>query len=204
MQSARPVASLSTILTSFSASFTSERITIHDITESMGHRSFGFLLLIFALPSSLPIPGLSTFTCIPMLLIAWQMASGYERLILPRLLAERSMKTRDFQQVIEKVAPHLQLIERYMKPRLSLIASKKAERCLGTLCLFLALLLVLPIPFGNVLPGLGILFIAIGVVERDGVCVLIGTVLGACGVIVVSKLAQILIDLIVYMVHLLS
>ena len=49
----------------------------------------------------------------------------------------------------------------------------------GFLSLLLSVLLVLPIPLGNVLPALAISLMALGVLERDGVWVLAGFAVAA-------------------------
>lgn len=174
-------ASLSSLLLAFAANFSAERVRVRDIIESLGQRSFGFILLIFALPNSLPIlgiPGVSTITGMPMLFVAVQMALGHKRVYLPRWIADSSIATVDFQRLINKVAPWLRRVEKLMRPRISILTQGSAERWLGAFCVLLAFLLVLPIPLGNLLPALGILFIALGLIESDGVCVLAGLAIG--------------------------
>jgi len=173
--------SLSSLLLAFAANFSAERVRIRDIIESLGHRSFGFILLIFALPNSLPIlgiPGVSTITGLPMLFVAVQMALGHKRVYLPRWIADSSIATTDFQKLITKVAPWLRRVEKLMRPRIPFLTQGSAERWLGAFCVLLAFLLALPIPLGNLLPALGILFIALGLIESDGVCVLVGIAIG--------------------------
>lgn len=173
--------SLSTLLLEFADTFGHERVCVRDIIDSLGQRSFGFILLIFALPNSLPmigIPGVSTVTGLPMLFVAVQMALGHQRVYLPRWIADRTMATADFQALVRKVSPWLKRIEKLMKPRIWVLTQGNAERWLGAFCVLLAFLLVLPIPLGNLLPALGILFIALGLIENDGVCVLVGLTIG--------------------------
>jgi|SRR5690606_11420499 hypothetical protein len=187
--------SLSSLLLDFAANFTAERVRVRDITESLGQRSFGFILLIFALPNSLPIvgiPGVSTITGLPMLFVAVQLALGYERVYLPRWIGDSSMATADFQKLINKVAPWLKRIERLMKPRLSLLTAGNAERWLGAFCVVLAFLLVLPIPLGNLMPALGVLFISLGLIERDGACVLTGLAIGIASWVLLGGLAWVI------------
>jgi hypothetical protein len=187
--------SLSSLLLDFAANFTAERVRVRDITESLGQRSFGFILLIFALPNSLPIvgiPGVSTITGLPMLFVAVQLALGYERVYLPRWIGDSSMATADFQKLINKVAPWLKRIERLMRPRLSLLTAGNAERWLGAFCVVLAFLLVLPIPLGNLMPALGVLFISLGLIERDGACVLTGLAIGIASWVLLGGLAWVI------------
>lgn len=198
----RANSSLSSLLLAFAANFHAERVRIRDITESLGQRSFGFILLIFALPNSLPIlgiPGVSTVTGLPMLFVAAQMALGHNRVYLPGWIADRSVATVDFQKLINKVAPWLQRIEKLMRPRITWLTQTNAERLLGAFCVSLAFLLALPIPLGNLLPALGILFIALGLIERDGVCVLVGITIGIAAWIFLSGLIWVAIQTVIVM-----
>jgi hypothetical protein len=190
------------LLLDFAANFHAERVRVRDITESLGQRSFGFILLIFALPNSLPIlgiPGVSTITGLPLLFVAVQMALGHKRVYLPRWIADSSLATADFQKLISKVAPWLRRIERLMRPRIAVLTLGSAERWLGAFCVLLAFLLVLPIPLGNLLPALGILFIALGLIESDGVCVLVGIAIGISAWVFLSGLVWVAVQTVLAM-----
>lgn len=56
------------------------------------------------------------------------------------------------------------------------------ERLLGLVALALALLLSLPVPMGNLLPGIALAVLSLSIVERDGLVALIGYVLAALAV----------------------
>ena len=194
--------SLSSLLLAFAANFTAERVRVRDITESLGQRSFGFILLIFALPNSLPIlgiPGVSTITGLPMLFVAVQMALGHNRVYLPRWIADSSIATADFQRLVSKVVPWFRRIEKLMRPRILFLSQGNAERWLGAFCVLLAFLLALPIPLGNLLPALGILFIALGLIESDGVCVLVGIAIGIAAWVFLSGLIRVPVETVVTM-----
>src|SRR5690606_7258462 len=105
----------------------------------------------------------------------------------------------DFQKLINKVAPWLQRIEKLMRPRITWLTQTNAERLLGAFCASLAFLLALPIPLGNLLPALGILFIALGLIERDGVCVLVGITIGIAAWIFLSGLTWVAIQTVIVM-----
>ncbi|HSX49598.1 MAG TPA: exopolysaccharide biosynthesis protein [Cellvibrio sp.] len=194
--------SLSSLLLAFAANFTAERVRVRDITESLGQRSFGFILLIFALPNSLPIlgiPGVSTITGLPMLFVAVQMALGHNRVYLPRWIADSSIATADFQRLVNKVVPWFRRIEKLMRPRILFLSQGSAERWLGAFCVLLAFLLALPIPLGNLLPALGILFIALGLIESDGVCVLVGIAIGIAAWVFLSGLIWVAVQTVLTM-----
>lgn len=193
----QPSTSLSSLLLDTAAQFQTERIKVRDITETLGHRSFGFILLMFAIPNSLPIvgiPGVSAVTGLPMLLVAVQMMLNHKRVYLPRWIADSSVATSDFRRIIEKVAPWLKRFEKLLRPRIDILTRGNADRWLGAVCALLAFFLILPIPFGNLIPGVGILFIALGLIERDGICVLIGLGLGIASVAYLGGLVWVILN----------
>ena len=132
------------------------------------------------------IPGFSALTGIPMLFFAVQMALGFQRPYLPLRFQERTVSRSALLRVAHASAPWLTNIEKLMQPRLHFLTSHVAERLLGGLCVLLSILLIMPIPFGNLLPGLAVFLIALGLIERDGFLVLLGTVLGVFSVFILS------------------
>lgn len=86
-----------------------------------------------------------------------------------------------------------------MRPRISVLTLGSAERWLGAFCVLLAFLLVLPIPLGNLLPALGILFIALGLIESDGVCVLVGIAIGISAWVFLSGLVWVAVQTVLAM-----
>lgn len=181
--------STSDLLLDFAEHFSGERVPLRDLVAALDGRSFGFLLLLFALPNSLPIvgiPGLSTVTGLPLAIVALQMLLGYSRPRLPRWVADRSLPRAGFQRLIHRTAPWLARVERLLSPRLLFLTGEKGERALGGICLLLAIVLSMPIPFGNLMPGLAVTLVALGIIARDGVLVILGLLVGAAGVAMVS------------------
>jgi hypothetical protein len=196
----------SEILLDFARRLTGERVKLSDLDQLLGERSFGFLLLLFALPNALPhgLPGISTLTGIPMGLIAFQMVIGLPRAYLPRWLGERSLHRDNFLRLVEKTAPFLEKMERVLKPRWLVLTGATGERLLGAFCLLLAVVLALPIPFGNLLPAIGVALIALGLIEKDGVLVSCGFAVGAVSLAVVWGVLWAMIEAAVLFFHHLS
>ena len=69
-------------------------------------------------------------------------------------------------------------IETFTKPRLKGITRKRSERIIGGfLCLFSASILV-PLPMTNTVPGFGVALASFGLINKDGVLVILGLLLG--------------------------
>lgn len=182
---------LSTVLLAFAASLDRARIQWGELDQLLGDRSFGFLLLLFALPNSIPlvgIPGVSTVTGIVLIVIAIQMIGGLRRLYLPERIQRRSFSGTSFKKLIQRAAPWLAKLERGLKPRWLWLTSSRAERWLGGVCLLLALLLILPIPFGNFFPGFAVVLLALGLIEKDGAFIVAGLAMTVVSVIALGGL----------------
>ena len=65
-------------------------------------------------------------------------------------------------------------IERLTRPRLPLLTGDVADTFTGLVCVVLALIMALPIPFGDALPGIALVLFALGMMQRDGVAILLG------------------------------
>lgn len=170
----------SEILEKLAASAT-QRVALGDLVASLGERAFGLLMLIFALPNAVglgTIPGLSTVFGVPQIIFALQMIAGLDKPWLPQFLMQKSISAEDFRMIVAKSGPHLDRIERMLKPRFAPITSPLAERILGVIFLILATIVALPIPLGNWPPAIAMAVIALGLVERDGALVIAGTLFG--------------------------
>lgn len=169
-----------------------ERIAIADILTAFGDRAFGALMLVFAAPNVLPTPpGTSSVLGAPLLFITAQLMIGRSVLWLPRLITSRSIARADFARLVDRMVPWLAKAERLLRPRFSLLIGPVADRLIGAACLLLAIILFLPIPFGNMAPALAIAAFAIGLVERDGIAVSVGwaATAGAVGILVALSAA---------------
>ncbi|PZU89284.1 MAG: ABC transporter permease [Shinella sp.] len=177
---------LSEILASLADDTGRERVSVADIFKAMGDRAFGALILIFALPNVIPSPpGTSALTGAPLVFLSAQLMLGQSPW-LPKIIANRSIARSDFSAVVSRVSPWLARGEKMLRPRLGFLIYPPAEYLTGFLCLILSIILILPIPLGNILPAIAICLFSFGVLERDGLCVLLGMVMFAISVTVVA------------------
>ncbi len=164
-------------------------ISMREVLHLLGERVFGLAILVFSLPNSLPIPsppGFSAITGIPIILLSLQMIMGRKTFWLPERIANYQFSRAKFVHFLVKALPLIRKFERLMHPRLLFMQSRGAECVIGGAFLLLAIVLSLPIPFGNFLPGLAMSVIALGMLERDGALIIGGIVFGVGGIGVVS------------------
>jgi hypothetical protein len=185
-QEAAPSRRTSVLLREFVAGQTSPRITLGALRDALDDRGFGVLLFIFALPNLVPvnIPLLSAVLGLPLVLLAAQLSYGRHKPWFPNWLTAQSFPRLGFAAVVMHALPYLERAERLLRPRLTGLLSWTGERLIGVALFILAVVLTLPIPFGNWLPAFAIAIIGLALVEKDGVAVLVGLAVGVVSLIV--------------------
>jgi len=175
-----------------------DRIAVGDLLASLGDRALAALLFVFAVPNVLPVPpGTSTILGAPLVFLAAQLAFGL-RPWLPAFIARRTMTRTDFAALVRRIGPWLARAERLLRPRATRLVSPPMEYLVGLVCLLLAVVLVLPVPLGNMLPALAISLFALGIMERDGLWILAGFAAAAVSAVVVSGVVFAMFKTIVY------
>ena len=148
---------------------------VRDMVDHFGHRAFGAVLFIFAVPNCLPLPpGSSGVLGLPLVIIAPQLAVGMRRPWLPKAVADRTIERATLTKLFGKVIPWLEKVEKLLAPRLEFVFGPIGDRFIGLICFLLSLVLILPIPGGNMLPAFAISIFALAMTQRDGVFALFG------------------------------
>ncbi|PIC02351.1 exopolysaccharide biosynthesis protein [Caulobacter sp. X] len=150
-------------------------LTVGEMLDAFDSRAFGAMLLVFGLLNTLPLPpGSSTILSLPILLLAPQIAMGADHPWLPRKLTEKPLKRDDMRGLFRRLAPIVRSMELITRPRLRPMFAPMGERAIGVVCTLLALVLVLPIPLGNLAPGATVAVLALALLQRDGILALAG------------------------------
>ena len=169
--------SLSTDLEMLYARVKGKSLTLAELKQSLKGRGSAMLLILLALPFCfVAIPGLSTPFGIAICLIGACLVIGREP-CLPRFIMRRRLSTARLAQLLTGAIKVARKLEKFVRPRLSFLhAGSSMLRLigLGIVIAGLGLMLPLPIPFSNNIPAWAVVFLAIGMMERDGLCVLVG------------------------------
>ena len=152
------------------------KLYLGELVNAFGERGFGALMLFFGLMNIAIgiIPGTTTILGAPLLLMGLQLMIRQDQLWLPRWALRRSIDRGAYSAGLDKVLPRLKQVERLSKPRLSVMTSEASEVLIGIATFLLAFILILPIWGGNLVPALIISTFGFGLMQRDGVVVLIG------------------------------
>lgn len=157
-----------------------EGMTVRALIHSLGERGLLMACMLFCIPSliPIPIPGMS----IPQGLIILMVGLGVvlnRAPMLPDRLLEYRLHHKNLFMILEKGASVFQRIEKLSYPRMNFLTHGGAHAFTGVMVMLGAILLMapFPIPFSNVLPAYGILFLAFGTLQRDGWLVVAGYVM---------------------------
>jgi hypothetical protein len=159
--------------------------TIGALVDIFGERAFGVLILILAIPSIFPAPpGVSIVFGLPLVLLTFQMLIGRRCIWLPASVRKRQVSKSQIESLLTKSMLITTWFERMLRARLPiLVGSEYARRGIGLVSFPLAVIVLLPIPFANSLPSAAIALIAAGLVEEDGLAILLGCLLAALTIV---------------------
>lgn len=184
---------LSAILTAIAEAEDRDRISIGDLLDALKRRALGALMFIFAIITALPMPpGVSAIVGAPLVFLSAQLMLGMNAW-LPRIITDRSLSRVDFHRVMKVASPWLARAEGIMKPRFEVLAKRPAVYFIGFVTFVMALLVLLPIPGANMAPSIAICIIALGLLERDGIWIVLGALVGIISTVVVGGIYWVLI-----------
>ena len=166
-----------------------DRVSLDDLTRTLGDKCFAGLIFILAAPNVLPTPpGTSAVLGVPLILVTLQLMLGMRRPWLPAVLLSRDVSTERFAGVADRISSLTARAERLLTRRLDALTGLIGRRVVGALCLILSIVLSLPIPLGDTLPAAAISLLALGLLTRDGWAVIAGTAVAVVSAAVIFGL----------------
>ena len=155
-------------------------VTLAEIRDLVGQDGLliltAFLTIVFLVPVS--IPGVSTVFGAAILLIGITRLFGVN-LWLPGRIAQKVLPSEKLHAALNRGGVWVHRLERVSRPhRLPWLASPGFMDSINNLALIAAAVLLMApfglIPFSNTLPALALLFFAIGLLQRDGLFIVLG------------------------------
>ena len=102
----------------------------------------------------------------------------------------RPIKCAKMRNYLPHSKPIFAKIEKYASPRFSFFVKPKFRILAGLILFFLALVIFLPIPFANIPGSIGMILISVGLLQKDGLFVLLGYGVAAAHLIGIMILAS--------------
>jgi hypothetical protein len=172
-----------------------ERITLRQLLELAGEQGLLLFCIFLVLPFMFPvsIPGVSTVFGLVIILIGVGVTMN-RMPWFPQRLMQREVEREQLLAIIDRGIGFFTRLERWVKPRLT--RGAVINQINGLSLTLAGILLIFPlsfIPFSNTLPALAILFMAFGMLQRDGYFIIAGYLMNVVTIIYFGALALITI-----------
>ena len=177
-------------LRSAAAALEGQTMSLQQLFRLHGRAGPGALLVVLSVPCMLPIPGAGVFMSMGMVMVAWMIWRYYPRLVMPRKVGRWKLSATMARRALHTLAWMYDQASHVMRVRMAWWLQPLHRIWLAPLVALLALVIFLPIPFGNVLPAAVLMLIGLGLVFEDGLAMLIGVVLGVTLLAVLIALAS--------------
>ncbi|MBQ0945544.1 exopolysaccharide biosynthesis protein [Ideonella sp. 4Y16] len=169
------------------ASVGRERVSMQALAQAHGPEAQGTLLLLLAMPCLLPVPGVGTVLSLGIAALSVAMWRGHGVGLPPRVAALK-LPGDWARRVLHGLATAYALAGRHARQRLDTLTAERWHPVLAAVVGLMALIVLLPIPFGNLLPSLALVLIGLGLVFRDGLAVALGLAGAALAVLATTGL----------------
>jgi hypothetical protein len=160
-----------------SSKIPSEGITLKGFLDTIGQKGLLMSIMILTVPFLLPvsIPGLS----IPLGAAIFLMSISiiFKKIFIFDFLMNYKLSKNYVDNILNGSLSILTRLEKFINPRLLILSTGSTMNYInGSLIAFSAIILMipLPIPLTDFLPGYTILFLAVGALECDGYLILAG------------------------------
>jgi hypothetical protein len=166
-----------------------------DFLERINHKSFGVFLAILALPSALPVPapGYSTPFGLLLVFLGFQILVNRKYIWFPKFITEKPLPLLAGSKLLSGMVSFLEFFERFLKPRVKILTKGIFYRIVGLLVVLCGSSMILPIPLTNTAPAFGIFLMGIGLLEEDGLVIILGMISCLLGILLSVTLIYFLI-----------
>lgn len=154
-------------------------VTIGDIVDQVAGRGFGFLLIVLALPTLIPVlpPGSATLIGLVYVLLAFQMLWGAQRPWLPSRVRAYRLSRQTIVKLRQIGVKTFERIERVSRARATFLPDRITARVVAAAVLLNGFVLLSPMPFLHTLPAISVMILGVGLLNRDGLLLATGLML---------------------------
>lgn len=156
-----------------------DEVTLGELLDAYGSRSFGPVLVLFGLLALFPpigaVPGIPIVLGGVLLLFAAQFVAGRDHVWIPSKIRDRSFERKRLEKAEEKARSTLHRLDKLFTERLTFATGPKAEKAAAVASLIHALLMI-PLEFVSLvaIPGVALTAFGVGLMAKDGLFMLIG------------------------------
>lgn len=163
-----------------------ESVSVADLLRLHGRASWPGLLLVLSVLSTMPLAGVGTALSLPLLALAWawprpaRRSSSAPRAFSDRLLGLRLGVTWS-RRCLNLFAVLYDTARARLARRWVLLRHPRTTWGWRLWIAAMALVILLPLPLGNLLPGLSLALLGLGWIYKDGVALTLSLIAGSAG-----------------------
>jgi hypothetical protein len=166
-------------------------VSIGEMMDSVGRRSFGPLVLLAGVILITPlsgVPGVPTLMGLLTLLTLSQVVAGRQHFWLPQWIVIRTVPRRRLLQGLKWLRPSASRVDGLTRPRFTLLVDGPGLYVMALACMVIAV--VMPatevIPFSSSIAGLALTAFGLAMISRDGVLALFAWAVSLTGPILIA------------------
>ena len=153
-----------------------EGLTLGEIRDRLDERGFGLLILVLSIPCLAPaLYGVPQIVGVPIILLAGQLLIGMKEPWLPQRLLVRRCPQAWLDRMADFAEKRMGWFERLSRPRLKSLSTGLGERIAALFMILATFTIVLPMV--NTVPSVGLAMLSVGLIQRDGLFVLLGAII---------------------------
>lgn len=161
-------------------------VSLRILTERLGDRTFGVLLVMLAAFNVIPL--VSLFSGLLIASLGLQMALGIRQAKLPNRILDWPLPAERVADTLVVFEQKIRLLERYIRPRWQFSEAPVVDRMNGLLIALLGLITALPLPLTNLGPALVVVVMGLGLLERDGLVQCLAFGIGVLAIVLIVTL----------------
>jgi hypothetical protein len=159
----------------------SDRVTFAWLLGSLRSRSFGMFMLLLGLVAM--IPGVCVPAAFVLAVLGFQMMMAHEALTLPRFIGVRPLPAQRITRLVDRIIPVMEALETFIRPRWH-TPFTATKRLVGLIVILLALTILIPIPFSNIVPGALTMLVAFAYLEEDGILLFVALIASVASLVI--------------------
>ncbi|MDR1426095.1 MAG: exopolysaccharide biosynthesis protein [Rickettsiales bacterium] len=167
-----------------------EKISLKKILDSDPASPYFTLFLMGLLsliPTPAPIPIISNFFGILCCIVMFKIILGRKTAVLPKFLNKIFLKKQTLNKIIVKIGPFFSKIEKITRCRLNFLSSGSMPFVVNLSLLVVSIAMVMPVPLLSVVPSIAMIITTFGLLNNDGLLVMIGLAVGILSLPLIVK-----------------
>lgn len=160
-----------------------EPLSLRQLLDLHGRATMAVLLIVLALITTIPIAGAGTVFSLAIMAWVWRWVRQREGLQGIGRLDFLQLSPGAASRCLRWLAWMYLFAHKRLRPRWSVLYSLPLRWFWGLWVLLMALIIFLPIPFGNLFPAVSLLMFGLGLLTRDGLMLVLSLLLGVAGLV---------------------